>query len=201
MNDKVARSNKVSLLLILGIPVAGIVLTTIFYMILMENDIRMGTSNSGVLISPPKQINTIEPKLVDGSRYDWLKKEDRWTFMVVGGETCNTACAEQMKLIRQIRLAMGKYMLRMDTLYLNLDGKLAPETAEWLKKEHETTQIFNVNGEDAKRWFMQDEPKMDLQQPDTFFVIDPAGWVMMYYTPEQNYKSVIKDMKFLLKNA
>jgi hypothetical protein len=35
----------------------------------------------------------------------------------------------------------------------------------------------------------------------TWYLVDPAGWIMMSYTGEIHYKDVISDLKFLLKNS
>ena len=35
----------------------------------------------------------------------------------------------------------------------------------------------------------------------TWYLVDPAGWIMMSYNEEIPYKDVIKDLKFLLKNS
>ncbi len=37
--------------------------------------------------------------------------------------------------------------------------------------------------------------------PSTWYLVDPAGWVMMSYNKEVPYKDVIADLKFLLKNS
>ena len=34
-----------------------------------------------------------------------------------------------------------------------------------------------------------------------WYLVDPSGWVMMRYASEVNYKDVIGDLKFLLKNS
>jgi hypothetical protein len=35
----------------------------------------------------------------------------------------------------------------------------------------------------------------------TWYLVDPAGWIMMSYNKDQTYKDVITDLKFLLKNS
>ena len=39
------------------------------------------------------------------------------------------------------------------------------------------------------------------EDSSTWFLVDPAGWVMMSYNSEIGYKDVISDLKFLLKNS
>ena len=38
-------------------------------------------------------------------------------------------------------------------------------------------------------------------EPGTWYLVDPAGWIMMSYNTDVSYKDVISDLKFLLKNS
>ena len=38
-------------------------------------------------------------------------------------------------------------------------------------------------------------------QPAQWYVVDPAGWVMMRVSDDLYYKDVISDLRFLLKNS
>ena len=37
--------------------------------------------------------------------------------------------------------------------------------------------------------------------PARWYLVDPAGWIMMSYSTDNSYKDVIADLKFLLKNS
>ncbi len=37
--------------------------------------------------------------------------------------------------------------------------------------------------------------------PSIWYLVDPAGWIMMSYNKDVTYKDVITDLKFLLKNS
>ena len=41
----------------------------------------------------------------------------------------------------------------------------------------------------------------DPTNPSTWYLVDPAGWIMMSYNSEVSYKDVISDLKLLLKNS
>jgi hypothetical protein len=38
-------------------------------------------------------------------------------------------------------------------------------------------------------------------QPNQWFLVDPAGWIMMRFDDDLDYKAAISDLKFLLKNS
>jgi len=39
------------------------------------------------------------------------------------------------------------------------------------------------------------------QDSSTWYLVDPAGWIMMSYNSGMSYKDVMADLKFLLKNS
>ena len=40
-----------------------------------------------------------------------------------------------------------------------------------------------------------------LVSPTQWYVVDPAGWIMMRVSDELYYKDVISDLRFLLKHS
>jgi cytochrome oxidase Cu insertion factor (SCO1/SenC/PrrC family) len=195
------NSNKTSLYLILGIPLIGIILTTAYYFYITSKGVQLETQNQGMLISPPKSITGVELQNSDGTKHVWYNGESMWTFMVVGSADCDEKCQQKLYLVRQIRSGLGKYSLRINTVYLTLDKNLTVDTAEFLAKEHPHTQVLSADAEKLTALFKSQSPMLDAINSANFYVVDPAGWVMMYYTSEHNYKDVNKDMKFLLKNS
>jgi hypothetical protein len=49
--------------------------------------------------------------------------------------------------------------------------------------------------------FSELSPKSGLEQEGGWYLVDPAGWVMMHFGDDLDYKAVIADLKFLLKNS
>ena len=39
------------------------------------------------------------------------------------------------------------------------------------------------------------------ESPAQWYVVDPAGWIMMRVSDELYYKDVISDLRFLLKHS
>jgi len=184
----------------MGIPVAGILLTTLYYFYLVNSGQKLGTHNNGALINPPLPLQELLLKH-DGKEHTWYQPENKWSFVYFGYGQCDKICQDKLYLMRQIRAAMGKYSLRLDNVYINLDPAMTPETASFIKEEHPLLKVLEANEPEVKEWAQKNKLSIDLKKDANFFVADPAGWMMMYYTDEQNYKSVIKDMKFLIKNS
>ena len=193
--------NKLTLQLIFGLPLLGLALTTLFYFFVTNYHIHMGTINKGILITPPKQMSELHIMNKEAKPYVWNDGKGFWTFMVAGTSVCDDACQKIMYFVRQTHTALGSGSLRVKMVYLNLGTQLSPETSELFAKEYAHFDVLTVNPEEAKQWFAKDKPQLDVLHSANFYVVDPSGWVMMYYTDAQSYKEVIKDMKFLLKNS
>lgn len=195
------NGNKLTLPLIIGIPLLGIALTTLYYFFVTSYGIKLGTQNQGILITPPKQITELQVLDTKNNPHIWNNGQGRWTFIVPGHADCSEECQKKLYFVRQTHRALGKGALRVDTVYLNFDTVLSDETAALLKKEYSHFQVLHVDAPQAKAWIAQKSPVLDWMGSGNFYVVDPMGWVMMYYTDSHDYKSVIKDMKFLLKNS
>ena len=130
--------------------------------------------------------------------------------LVNDGPTCDSVCNELLYLTRQIRIAIGRDYQRTQRLLvvdtpidaIQYVGETAgPETmvaetdalGPQLEREHADLTVWRRQSEVVV-------PEGQLQ-PNAWYLVDPSGWVMMRYSTDVNYKDVIGDLKFLLKNS
>lgn len=194
------NANKWSLYLILGIPLLGVLLTTAYYFYITGSGVQLGTHNNGVLINPPKNITELT-LTQQNAPYQWDMGSGKWAFLLAGSGACAEACQQQLYLTRQIRAMLGKHMPRIQHIYIDLDQGLTADNRQWLAQEHPQLQVLDGQSAEALAWFAAQAPQLNLLEPGRFYIVDPLGWVMMYYTPEHDYKQINRDMKFLLKNS
>lgn len=210
------NNNRLILLLIAGLPVTMILAATWLWFFVVRGDLdligALGTANRGTLVQPPRQLAETELYTGSGEVFDFYGEEPQWTFVVANpGATCDSACEHLLYLTRQIHLAMGKEYNRIRRLYLGdtplADTRLAvdslsddhplPENfAAFMGREHGKLQPLRSSAAELQRLF----PERGTA-PDTWYLVDPAGWVMMSYDDSVSYKDVISDLKFLLKNS
>lgn len=158
-----------------------------------------GTRNKGVLIIPPQQINDLDLLDAQGVRQKIESiKESDWTFLIAHTASCNESCRQKFWESRQTRIALGKYQSHIRRVWLVTEGQIDGQTQEWLSREHKDMQLLFANGEAWQNLLQQSSVDQSAAQ---FYLVDPRGFVMMYYTAEQTYKDVIVDMKFLLKGV
>lgn len=203
------------LLLIAGLPVTMILASTWLWYFVERGDIdiidALGTANSGELLPEPMNIRALEFEAVDGAKVSLSTVEPKWTLMLVNdGPTCDRMCNELLYLTRQIRIAIGRdYQRTQRLLVVNTPidaiqtvgepagsegviaeaGALGPQ----IEREHADLNVWRRHGQDVV-------PQGQLQA-NAWYLVDPAGWVMMRYSTDVNYKDVIGDLKFLLKNS
>ena len=190
----------------------------------------LGTANSGDILSNPANIRSRSFTASDGSETSLDALERKWTFMVVNsGEICDATCSELLYLTRQIRIAIGRDFHRIqrvmmvdlpaDTIRIQtstgaesaqerIEGGAVTEAidnASTIAAAGETPLLDAIESEhpDVSVWQVGSEPVVPERHAadSAWYLVDPSGWVMMRYSSEVNYKDVIGDLKFLLKNS
>ena len=202
------------LLLIAGLPVTMILASTWLWYFVERGDIdiigALGTANSGELLPDPINIQALEFEAADGTQTSLSTIEPKWTLMLVNdGPTCDAACNELLYVTRQIRIAIGRdyqrtrRLLMVDTPIDAIQSSGEPGSVYDVTEPQALRPQLELEHVDLKVWHRQDQlvvPEAQLM-PNSWYLVDPSGWVMMRYSTEVNYKDVIGDLKFLLKNS
>ena len=215
--DRVAlNKSRLTLLLIMGIPVTMILTATWLWYFVVQGDLdlvgKLGTSNRGTLVQPPRQIDQFDLRDRDGRDFSYTDVDRRWTLLVpYSGPDCDARCEATLYVTRQIHTAMGKELPRIRRMYVAnqplSEQALAVDT---LSDERPAPQSLAAYFDQQQRGLIPlhvSEPDFDtafteyLSARDTWYLVDPAGWIMMSYSSEVTYKDVISDLKFLLKNS
>ena len=208
------KNSRLILLSIVGIPVTVVLAATWLWYFVARGDIDLvsvlGTSNNGSLVQPARLLD--EGQLQVGDRaFHYNELEPRWTLLVPGGSRCGESCEEVLYLTRQIHLAMGKELARIQRFYVS-DTAVADTHfgVTTLSDKHPAPLHFEQYLEDEQRglkhYTMPSRHIAELfpeylADPGTWYLVDPAGWIMMSYHSEVSYKDVMADLKFLLKNS
>ncbi|HEY7775896.1 MAG TPA: hypothetical protein VIC02_05070 [Kineobactrum sp.] len=204
------------LLLIAGIPVTIILAASWLWWFVVQGDLdlvdALGTANKGELVTPPRALAEADLTLSSGSALPWVNSDRQWTLLVANAGTgCATECEYNLYLTRQIHTAMGKYYPRIRRFYIGdhavgstpldvaalSDQNPLPENLErLLERDHPGMTALEIAPPAYEALFPE-----TATAPDTWYLVDPAGWIMMSYNVDDSYKDVISDLKFLLKNS
>lgn len=138
--------------------------------------------NYGTLLRPPV---TIDAKLHfdSGTR-------SRWTLLYKTDGDCDETCRKALIDIRQIRLATGREIDRIERYLISPNAD-----ANDLLKQHPGLIINNQLGETGIRMAAALDALSDRQ----IYIIDPLGNVILQYPTEPDRKEFLGDLKKLLK--
>nr|MBS0021612.1 hypothetical protein [Gammaproteobacteria bacterium] len=154
------------------------------------------TINEGALVVPTRPVFAAGLTHLDGSGYDTGFFENAWTLVLVDSSACrDTACERQLVQMRQVRLALGKDMDRVQRLYAAL---AMPEPARFaeLQRVYPGLNIARAN----PQWLTPF--KLDVTgsgEAGGIYLVDPEGRLMMHYGENAEAKGILKDLQRLLK--
>jgi HPt (histidine-containing phosphotransfer) domain-containing protein len=192
------RRTRLKLLAILLTPLLVFALATlVFY---TGIGIPKATTNHGELLYPPLHMDDVSWRDDSGAPWTYSGAEPGWSLMVVGRGDCGEACRERLFLTRQIRTALGKDAGRVSRYFLNLDPVQAEDFSRYIAAEQPDLHVLHADTTRLGAWLGKPggfEPADD----HLILLVDPLGYLMMYYTTAHTGRDTIDDMRFLLKHS
>ena len=184
--EEPARASRRTLLLLAAVCVAPIVASVALYF-LWQPTSRV---NYGELLAPAQLAS---PPLTDaaGRPFDLLQLRGKWTYLTVDGGACNPYCRDKLWKMRQIRRTQGKYVERIERLWL-IDDAALPEQA--VMKEYEGTRAVRAAGSSL----LQQLPAAGALR-DHIYLLDPLGNLVLRYPRDADPTRMRKDLERLLK--
>ena len=153
-----------------------------------------GSVHHGELLNPAQQIAHWQGEDLAGEQLDKSWLNGRWTLAYLAASAdCGASCQQGLYNIRQIRLALGKDMGRAQTLLL-LPALPASSVQQWLAQEHEGMR--KIVADQQTRAFLRDA---FAGAQRGIYLIDPLGNLLMRYGLDVTAKSILQDVKRLLK--
>jgi len=206
---------RLTLLLIAGIPVIVILAATWLWYFVASGQLdlvgALGTANNGDLLRPPRQASTAGWDDGDGLAFDpGQNTTARWTLVVPQPSAgCDALCEQRLFETRQIHMALGKEMGRVERVLVTpadelqlvvsslSDDRPLPDSFDaYLESEQRGLTVWHSGRSEFDALFAELST-----EPASWYLMDPAGWIMMRYDPSIGYKDVISDLKFLIKNS
>ncbi len=156
------------------------------------------TTNHGTLMVPPRPLDLTQPLFAtDGTPFPGEYLRGKWTLVYIGGSSCTALCAEDFYKMRQVRLAQGENMDRVQRLFLFTDGDSRLPAALDDYPKMDVAILPRQAGETFLSQFIVDNTGPG--KAERIYVVDPLGNLMMYYYPDAEPKGMLKDLQRLLK--
>jgi cytochrome oxidase Cu insertion factor (SCO1/SenC/PrrC family) len=149
-----------------------------------------GHTNYGDLLTV-KPLQQTAGKALDGTPFNLDALHGKWVMVHVGGANCDAACARQLYLMRQIRIAQGKEQSRIERLWV-LTGSGPVDQA--LLQDYPGLHVWRPANSD----FTEQFPAGD-NRTGHIYMIDPLGNLMLRFPAQPDAKGMMKDLKLLLK--
>ena len=153
-----------------------------------------GTSNTGVLINPPRQLPTAAFVTPTGGAATWDTPARKWRLVYVAANGCDDHCRAVLAVARQVRLAQGKERDRVARSLL----VLAPPAPAAVPAETDLT-VLHAAPADVAALRTAFQAPADGGAANGLFLVDPLHNVMMYYPPDADPSGMRKDLKRLLQ--
>lgn len=146
--------------------------------------------NTGELIEPLPLPETVLWRL-DGTALPLSQLKGRWIMVQVDEARCAAACQRKLYQMRQVRLAQGRDMHRIERLWLVADdAPVAPPLIE----EFAGTHILRARD---KRFLARFPAQRDAREH--IYLIDPLGNLMLRYARDADPSGMKRDLARLLK--
>lgn len=149
-----------------------------------------GRSNHGALLQP---IVNLEERVPDSPAAElW---QDHWLLVYPHDGECGSVCRDALYTLRQSRLMLGNDMHRLVRVFLH--GERPPDRVfvdGFLAEHHPGLRI--IADEDLGELLAESRPE---ELPSGgFFLVDPLGNLVMYFSPDLDPGDMVDDIEHLL---
>ena len=142
-------------------------------------------ANHGALLEPIVNL----PDAVPGSR---IHEHRAWRLLYTEDGECGESCRQALYTLRQSRLMLGKEMDRVERVFLH--GEQAPDTL-LVAEEHKGL----ITLQDPALRALLDDKKPESLPAGGFYLVDPHGNLVLYFSPDIKPKDMVDDIKRLLR--
>ncbi len=196
-NDPPKAKNRLSLIVLFSLFLAPVIVAALLFYVFPEWR-PTGTSNHGQLVEPIRPLPAFSLQTLGGENIDETFLRGKWNLVYLAQGPCLEACVDQLYTIRQVRLATGKNIDRLQRLMF-WDRTGVDDTGQAALREHFPGQVIvPVEPEDAVVDVFNLDPGNSLQA-GRIYLVDPLGNLMMSYEPGAAPRGMIKDLERLLK--
>ena len=191
------RRNRLIILAIVGVFLLPFLIAGLWYANI--HDWGYESMAHGRLLTPPVTLRPPPLPLVLGhGRLSPSYFYGRWTLMYVGRPDCLPDCREALYATRQIRLAMGVDITRVQRIYLVM-GR--PTKTGFLEVEDPDLTVVDAATHAGRRFVGRLLQAAHARLGGEIYIVDPEGRLMMTYPAGADPMVLLRDMRRLLTLA
>lgn len=149
------------------------------------------TVNYGQLIQPMLDFSQLKLKdAEDKALPTSVLSGGQWLILYVSKAPCAAVCQKNLYNIRQVWVALGKDMDRVQRVLITTSPQTTPELKKLLAKDYVGTEHFFTSAQQLDQFFAK--------TPGALYLVDPHKNVMMVYQADFVPKGLLADLKRLL---
>ena len=188
------NSSKRSFLIIVALFLIPILLGSLVYMNKESLGIGSKTVNYGTLIRPARPTEPLDLLQDDKAADAKEVLQGKWTLLQIAPAQCSQLCQDHLLLMKRVRTLMNEHMRRIRTVLVTHNGRA---DVAIMKKDYPDFILTHTHSE--KSTFIKQFEPHDMNSA-AIYLLDPLGNLMMVYPQaDPNVKSILKDLKRLLK--
>ncbi len=194
-----ALRSRLYLLLVMGLFAAPVVLAWLVFSVFPQWR-PSGTVNNGALVRPARPLPAFHAHDIAGKPVGETLFQGKWTLLALEQGTCGEACVRRLYDVRQIRLAQGKDVDRLQRVMLWVPADANAAAGTELQRRFPGQMIVRLDPQtDGGLISAFAVDSTDPLTAGRLYLIDPLGNLMMLYEPAADPRGAIKDLERLLK--
>jgi cytochrome oxidase Cu insertion factor (SCO1/SenC/PrrC family) len=159
------------------------------------------TINHGQLIQPPLDFSQFKLTDLSGSPLDSKKIIGQWLMVYITPEPCGAVCEKDLYNLRQVRLALGKDMDRVQRWWVTFPSVTPVILNKTPQKNFPGMHYAKTTLPEVNSFFAKVELRGIAPQQGALYLVDPHGNMMMAYAPGAAPKGLLKDLTRLLNTS
>lgn len=188
--DKKKTAGRGKLFLVLAVCASPLIASYFTYYVIKPSS----RTNYGTLLDPRNYpIPALASTALDGSKSSLQDYKGKWLMVQVNDADCQAACQKRLNDMRQLRLAQGKEMDRIERVWLITDDR---PLETMLLREYDGMRHLRVSPQVLQAWLPVEQGTL---ASDHIYLIDPLGNLMMRYPKDADPNKIKKDLAKLLK--
>ncbi len=153
---------------------------------------ELQTSNYGSFINPIVELSQTNFDDYSGENFNVNKHLTKWSLIYRMPKNCLQSCSDEIYLIRQVNIALGKDMNRLERVIVLNQTMLNSEVDDVVDKYPKAIVVKNNSST-----FINEINK--ITERHVLLLTDPLGNVILGYDEGFEGKKLLKDIKKLLK--
>ena len=153
---------------------------------------KLNTTNYGSFINPIVSLQDTSFFDITTNSRKYTSLDRKWYLIYITNPNCSDSCQNDIYLLRQINIALGKDMERVKRMVLLNDDKKSNLGKELQNKYPNLIVVSNQSSTFTK-------VLNKVKRNHNLFLVDPNGNVILGYNENFEGKKLLKDIKKLLK--